>query len=159
MLYRNEATVNLSAEVDLGEYTHEGDSSIIVQARIDLDDIVGNFTYTFYVYVNDFLISPESSVAVPTGRTTAIAQSRTLILNSGDVIRFSGLGDAADVSVSSVLVLADVTPISAADVIAEIEPAIENTIRESMTSITVRPERTVLGACRQQVVSFRRPVR
>jgi hypothetical protein len=142
----------------------------VVQARIDLDGIVGNHTYTFYVYVNDFLITPESTVPVPVGRTSAIAQSRTLILNVGDVIRFSALGHSSDVNVNAVLALADVTPVSAADVTTEIEPAIESTIRDAISNITIRPERTVLGACRRQLASyslgaprevktFRRPVR
>lgn len=149
MLYRNQETLSIASATTIGAYTHDGENEVLVQARVDLAGIVGGVSYTLITYVNGLVISPDSTVPVPSGRTQAIMQSRSLILNVGDEIIFQCVGDAADTAVDVSIALMDVTPVTVPilteTVVEEIGPQISAAISSSLSNISVRPERVVLS--------------
>jgi len=121
MLLKQETrtSLDLSAAVEVFDYTHEGDAPILVAARVDLGDadspIAGGGKYILHVYINGNLVTPDSSVTVPSGTMQTSLQSRQLILAAGDVLTVEAVGRAGDVDVDVTSYLMDTTPAQTSD--------------------------------------------
>lgn len=101
-------------------YTHPTTSeTIIVIPRVELGNpckIAGGGNYTVTAKIDGQTIAPPSVVNIPLGPTSAMFQSREIVVEPGDVVTITVLGLATDLAVSSVAVLLDATPASEDDI-------------------------------------------
>lgn len=134
----------------------------LISVRVSLASIAGGGNYDCDIAINGVDIFPASQIVVGFGATTAEFQSRQLILRPDDTIAVTVTGLGADTSVDLTATLADITPITATElqnsIISELEDSINQTVATAIAAmdISVRPTRTVLGACSRQVRSMPR---
>lgn len=118
-------SINISVGVTVLTYTRPtADGPAIVLPRVELGDpnpIAGGADYTLSVVINGAVISPESVVRVPSGRTHTLMQSREVTLEGGDIISLKVDGAPADVAVSTIAIIQDATPIGDEDLDAVID--------------------------------------
>ena len=115
------SNADLRTERLLLQYTYTDDRPLEVLARVDLGDvpgpIAGNGAYTVSVYINDILLSPNSTVLVKAGVTKTIIASRPIPLKQDDVLKIKALGLAGDAAVNVKVSLRDQTPLVLEDVV------------------------------------------
>ncbi len=121
-------SINISSENTVLTYLHPVSAkSVIVLPRVSLTGIAGGGLYVITAKVDGIQVVPPSSITIATGQTTAVMQSRHVSLEGGDLFTITILGQPTDLTVSSVTVLMDATPIRDTefdDIINDIEDAI-----------------------------------
>lgn len=112
--------LDVSSEAEVLSYTYSGILPKEVYARVDMGDgtapIVGNGIYTLKVYLNTVLVVPVSDLIVPTATTRAIAVSRQVMIDSGDVVSITLKGLGGDTAINTVSSLRDATPARAEEI-------------------------------------------
>lgn len=113
--------LDLSSEVEVLNYVYAALPPIEVVARATLGDATkplagAGGTYTLNFYLNSVFIAPSSRVPVEPGRTRAVVVSRTIPLESGDVVSVRVKGAGGDNSVNTTATLRDVTSIKLSEV-------------------------------------------
>ncbi len=112
--------ISIVSEVELLSYTHTLTPLREVLIRVDIGDaikpIAGGGTYSANVYINNIVISPQSSVTVPSGVIKTIIVSKIIPLVRNDVVSLRITGLSADTSVNTVASVRDATPITIAEV-------------------------------------------
>lgn len=134
--------LDTSSEQVVLEYTMLETLSIVAQVR--MDGIVGG-DYLVRLYIDSALVVPDRSVDTPLGESLVIAQSRNVIAAVGSNVEIRLTGRPADTNVDVVASLIDLSPLTADELTDTIIPVIADAVGD----MELRPERTVLGRCRQ----------
>ena len=109
-------------------------------------------SYQIQLYVDDLIIVPDKSI--PISSTSAIAQSRSLVLEAGSTLRVVLTGDHADVAVDCTVLLIDATPVITDDVVNRLIPSINAAIVDNMATLNVQPTVTVLAPIDRQLTQL-----
>jgi hypothetical protein len=108
--------VDISTEQDLLSFTYLGASPVEVIVRVDLTELSGDGgTYVMHAYIDDVLVVPDSLVSVSAGVPSVIMTSRSIPLDSGDVLKVAVVGQGGDTSVDSVVSVRSATPATISD--------------------------------------------
>lgn len=160
MLYRHTTTVAIDTEAQVADYTYGGSTDIIVLIRVDLIGIAGGLIYNLKVACNGSQLAPDSAITVGDGITTAVIQSRNLMLRTGDNLTISLTGGPEDTSVTITVSIADVTPVSSADIVTMVSPELANAVQDAIRDleVIVKPQRIILGPIPQGVKTFLLPI-
>lgn len=114
----SKTSLNITSEAEVLSYTSA--SMREVMARVQLgtagQPIVGNGSYHMRLYVNSVRVVPDSPVSVPSGVTSAISNSRAVVLDTGETLSVRVVGLGGDTAVSTITILRDATAISVSDV-------------------------------------------
>lgn len=112
--------INITAETELLNFVYSGTSPKEVYARVDLgttaNPIAGNGLYSIRVYIDSVLVVPISDIIVGAGVIKAIAFSKPMMLDSGDVVSIRVVGLAGDTAVTTITSLRDATPARAEEI-------------------------------------------
>lgn len=121
LLYREVKTnVDISSTATVLTYTYTDAPAIVIIARVDLgkvQPIQGGGDYSLDARLGGVSIAPLSAVAVAATSTNAVMISRHIAVESGDVVTIDALGLPADLSVSSIASLHDITPAQITDLV------------------------------------------
>lgn len=111
--------LDISDYASVLEYEYTGDTVRMVAIRVELGDevnpIVGAQSYEIVSKIDGVAVTPVSTVQVPAEQTRAILQSRQFVLESADVLTVEIKGGADDLSVNTIAILVDVTPVRSSD--------------------------------------------
>lgn len=112
---------DISTEFEVLTYTYTGSKPIEVISRVDLGDtvnpIAGGASYLLSFYIDGVFISPESAIDIPVSKDRTIMNSRSIALESGDVVSIRIKGTLADTSVNIAATLRDSTPVLRSEVL------------------------------------------
>lgn len=101
-------------------YTYPGPEPKSVLCRVTAGSvgspIAGGSTYIVRARVGGIWVSPDSLVTVQAGVTQTLLQSREIMLRAADLLEVFLIGAVADISVDTVAILTDYTPLTEQDV-------------------------------------------
>ena len=111
LFQQNSVGINITDFVEVLDYTYSENTVRTVAARVNLGAtgklIAGDGAYEIRMYVNDALCVPHAYCYVATGATTALAVSKPIPINSGDILRIEVKGQSTDTDVNVRVYLRD----------------------------------------------------
>lgn len=111
--------LDITSVAEVLSYTYTGISVLQVASRVILGDVshpITGTSYNLYVYINNVLLSPNTTTIVPNGTTQTMVVSRPVPLVPGDVISIRVQGTGSDISVDTIADLYDATSLTVSDV-------------------------------------------
>lgn len=105
------SSVSIVTEHNVLTYTYSGSAPIEIVARVNVDNITGNGSYNCHIYLNGSLITPAIAIPVGAGITHTVFVSRSIPLETSDIVTVGVIGTGSDTSVNVTTSLRDVTPV------------------------------------------------